>query len=43
MRLRHLTRIAGNLPADNPERAAAKAVIVEEVERLRWCPSAQRI
>ena len=36
MRLQHLTRIAGNLPADNPERAAAKAVIVEEVERLRW-------
>jgi len=24
------------LPADDPERAAAKAVIVEEVERLRW-------
>src|SRR6476469_11091510 len=24
------------LVPDNPERAAAKAVIVEEVERLRW-------
>src|SRR3954447_26761579 len=36
MRLRHLAQIAGSLPADDPERAAAKAVIVEEVERLRW-------
>ena len=36
MRLRHLTRVAGGLPSDGPERAAAKAVIVEEVERLRW-------
>ena len=36
MRLQHLTRIAGSLPSDDPERAAAKAVIVEEVERLRW-------
>ena len=36
MRLQHLTRIAGNLPSDNPERAPAKAVIAEEVERLRW-------
>jgi hypothetical protein len=36
MRLQHLTRIAGSLSCDNPERAAAKAVIVEEVERLRW-------
>jgi hypothetical protein len=36
MRLRHLAQIAGGLPADAPERAAAKAVIVEEVERLRW-------
>jgi len=36
MRLQHLTQIAGNLSSDNPERTAAKAVIVEEVERLRW-------
>ena len=36
MRLQHLTRIAGSLSSDNPERAAAKAVIVEEAERLRW-------
>ena len=36
MRLQHLTQIAGGLLSDGPERAAAKAVIVEEVERLRW-------
>jgi len=36
MRLQHLEQIAGALSADNPERAAAKAVIVEEVERLHW-------
>jgi hypothetical protein len=36
MRLQHLTQIAGSLSSDTPERAAAKAVIVEEVERLRW-------
>ena len=36
MRLQHLTQAAGNLSSDNPERAAAKVVIVEEVERLRW-------
>jgi hypothetical protein len=36
MRLQHLTQLAGNLSSDNPERAAAKVVIVEEVERLRW-------
>jgi hypothetical protein len=36
MRLQHLTQIAGGLSSDGPERAAAKAVIVEEVERLRW-------
>jgi hypothetical protein len=36
MRLQHLTQIAGSLSSDNPERAAAKAVIVEEAERLRW-------
>src|SRR4051812_43800385 len=36
MRLRHLTQVAGGLLSDGPERAAAKAVIVEEVKRLRW-------
>ncbi|MDO9712612.1 ISKra4 family transposase [Paracraurococcus lichenis] len=36
MRLQHLTQIAGALASDDPERAVAKAVIVEEVERLRW-------
>jgi hypothetical protein len=36
MRLRHLTQTANGLASDDPERAAAKAVIVEEVERLRW-------
>src|SRR4051794_17822638 len=36
MRLQHLTQAAGSLSSENPERAAAKAVIVEEVERLRW-------
>src|SRR5919107_2294523 len=36
MRLQHLTQIAGGLLSDGPERAAAKAVIVEEVESLHW-------
>src|SRR4051812_2390134 len=36
MRLQHLTQIAGGLLSEGPERAAAKAVIVAEVERLRW-------
>ena len=36
MRLQHLTQVAGGLSSDGPERAAAKAVIVKEVERLRW-------
>src|SRR3712207_134549 len=36
MRLQHLRQVAGGLASDGPERAAAKAVIVEEVERLRW-------
>jgi hypothetical protein len=36
MRLQHLTQVAGSLSPDGPERAAAKAVIVEEVKRLRW-------
>jgi hypothetical protein len=34
MRLQHLKQIAGALAADDPARVAAKAVIVEEVERL---------
>ncbi len=36
MRLQHLKQIASALSADDPERAEAKAVIVEEVERLHW-------
>jgi len=36
MRPQHLTQTAGSLSADDPERAAAKAVIVKEVDRLRW-------
>jgi len=36
MRLQHLKQIADGLSADNPARVAAKAVIVEEVERLHW-------
>jgi len=36
MRLQHLKQVAGALPADDPLRGAAKAVIVEEVERLHW-------
>jgi hypothetical protein len=36
MRLQHLKQIASGLLADDPERAAAKAVIVEAVERLHW-------
>lgn len=36
MRLQHLTQIAGALSSDDPERTAARAVIVAEVERLRW-------
>jgi hypothetical protein len=36
MWLQHLTQITGSFSSDTPERAAAKAVIVEEVERLRW-------
>src|SRR4051795_5264544 len=36
MRLQHLAQIAGGLSADDPARAAAKAVIVAEVERLHW-------
>ena len=36
MRLQHLKQIASALSTDDPARVAAKAVIVEEVERLRW-------
>src|SRR4051795_1507627 len=36
MPLRHLTQVAGGLSSEGPERAAAKAAVVEEVERLRW-------
>lgn len=35
MRLNHLKKIAGALSANDPGREVAKAVIVEEVERLR--------
>ncbi len=36
MRLQHLKQVAGALSCDDPPRAAAKAVIVGEVERLHW-------
>jgi len=36
MRLQHLKQIAGTLLTDDPAWGAAKAVIVEEVERLHW-------
>jgi len=36
MRLQHLKQIANTLTADDPTWAEAKAVIVEEVERLHW-------
>jgi hypothetical protein len=36
MRLQHTTQAAGGLATDNPDRVQAKAVIVAEVERLRW-------
>ena len=36
MRLQHLEQVAGGLSADNPARVAAKALIVEEVDRLHW-------
>jgi hypothetical protein len=36
MRLQHLKQIAAGLSDDDPARAAAKAVVVAEVERLRW-------
>ena len=36
MRLQHLKQIGGGLAAGDAARAAAKAVIVTEVERLHW-------
>jgi len=36
MKLQHLKQVADGLIADDPARAAAKAVIVTEVERLHW-------
>ena len=36
MRLQHLKQTASGLSADDAARVAAKAVIVEEVERLHW-------
>jgi hypothetical protein len=36
MRLQHLKQIGDGLAVGDPARAAAKAVIVTEVERLRW-------
>ena len=36
MRLQHLKQIGDGLAADDSARAAAKAVIVTEVERLHW-------
>ena len=36
MKLQHLKQIADGLAADDPARAAAKTVIVTEVERLHW-------
>ncbi len=36
IRLQHATQAASGLSTDEPGRAQAKTVIVEEVERLRW-------
>jgi hypothetical protein len=36
MKLQHLKQVADGLAAGDPARAAAKAVIVAEVERLHW-------
>jgi hypothetical protein len=36
MRLQHTKLVAANLSTDQPDRVAAKAVIVAEVERLHW-------
>jgi hypothetical protein len=36
VRLQHAKQVASGLSADDPDRVQAKAVIVSEVERLRW-------
>ena len=36
MRLQHAKQVASGLSSDDPDRVQAKAVIVAEVERLRW-------
>src|SRR4051812_11646327 len=36
MRLQHLKQVAGVLSDEDPVRGAAKAMIITEVERLRW-------
>ena len=36
MRLQHAKQAAGSLSIDEPDRVHAKAVIVAEIERLRW-------
>ena len=36
MRLQHLRQVAGVLSHEDPARGAAKAMIITEVERLRW-------
>src|SRR5690349_19743371 len=36
MRLQHLKQVAGVLSDEDPARGAAKAMIIKEVERLRW-------
>jgi hypothetical protein len=36
MRLQHAKQVASGLSTDDPDRVQAKAVIVAEVERLRW-------
>jgi hypothetical protein len=36
MRLQHLKQTASGMSADDPAQMAAKAIIVEEVERLHW-------
>ena len=36
MRLQHLKQVAGVLSDEDPARGAAKAMIITEVERLRW-------
>jgi hypothetical protein len=37
MRIQHAAQTASGLPADDLDRMQAKSVIVDEVERLRWC------